>query len=381
MEYDISEGFEPSQGRETELAAVIDACLSTSRMDEMIRKFSGSLGFRQYKPASTIHEREVAEAAVTKFLVTGSEFYAADHIESTFDKTEELADLANQIRGADFYDALVKATSAVVKEKYPHVTPHHLEDLVAERVLRQTIALVLASDCSKPSDMLKGVKFVFCYLPGVDMAETLEETMTSHWSDESSCLTIRPDHVFARFLKLAGASKDQWLDAVEEVYGVDLREDPPHGGQPWMWERAEAWKKFNPPHEAGQTPITDIRVLVEAVDNVPSGFTPSIAFSTDAHDFITRDWSKPLTVTGGVIGLSDLVNGSGDPVRFEGAVTVSGEREDFVLSANLPNPLEQAYGIHPTAFTSEIKDGNEVRFLVGEESRWGAFVERDRSVA
>jgi hypothetical protein len=87
-----------------------------------------------------------------------------------------------------------------------------------------------------------------------------------------------------------------------------------------------------------------------------------------------------LTVKGGVIGLSDLINGSGDPIRFDGEVTIAGEREDFVLSANLPNPLEQAYGIHPTAFQSQFKDGKTLR-LTSDESRWSVFSVRDRSVA
>jgi hypothetical protein len=379
MEYDLSHGFEPVPDDASELASVIDACLSTGRMNDMIRRFSDSLGFRQYKPASALHEMAIAEAAVTKFLVTGSEFFAAAHIEDTLDKAEELADLTAQIRSADFYDALVKATSAVVREKFPHVQPTRLENLTSERVLDTTIDTVHAEDTSKPSDALRGVKFVFCYVPGVDAAESLEETMTSHWSDESSSLTIRPDAVFARFLKLAGISREQWLEAVEDVCGVDLREDPPHGAPAWMWERAEAWRKFNPPHD-GQKPVTDVRTLVEAVDNVPSGFTPSIAFSADAQALMNRDWNRPLTVTGGVIGLSDLINGSGDPIRFDGSVTVAGDREDIVLSANLPNPLEKAYGIHASAFQSQLKDRDEVR-LTSDESRWSVFSERDRSVA
>ncbi|MNU48744.1 hypothetical protein D3C71_376690 [compost metagenome] len=380
MEYDLSEGFEPVADDASKLASVIDACLSTGRMDDMIRRFSDSLGFRQYKPATAIHELAIAEAAVTKFLVTGSEFFAADHIEDTLDKAEEIADLASQIRNADFFDALVKATSAVVRERFPHVSPLRLENLTSERVLDRTIDMVHAADESKPLDMLRGVKFVFCFVPGIDAADSLEETMTSHWSDESSSLTIRPDMVFARFLKLAGVSRDQWLDAVEEVCGVDLREDPAHGAPAWMWERTEAWRRFNPPHEAGQKPITDVRALVEAVDNVPSGFTPSISFSADAQALMSRDWNRPLTVKGGVIGLSDLIHGSGDPLRFDGAVTIAAEREDFVLSANLPNPVEQAYGIHASAFQSQLKDGKGVR-LTSDESRWSVFSERDRSVA
>lgn len=380
MEYDLSEGFEPERERPTELAAVIDACLSTDKMSSMIHRFSKSLAFRQYRPATTALEIEIAEAAVTKFLLTGSEFFAADHVETMIDKVDALVDLIEEIKSAEFFDALVKATAAIVREKYAHVDPTLLEQLASERVLDRTISAVQSADPSTPLDILKGTKFVFCYVPGVDAAVSLEETMTSHWSDESSSLTIRPDMVFARFLRMTGVSRDQWLDAVEEVCGVDLREDPPAGAPAWMWERTDAWRKFNPVQEAGRTPATDVRTLVEAVDNVPSGFTPSIAFSADALALMSRDWNRPLAVKGGVVGLSDLIQGSGDPIRFDGTCLVSGDREDFVLSVNMPNPLEQAYGLHSSAFRSELKDGQSVR-LTSDESRWSVFADQDRSVA
>jgi hypothetical protein len=380
MEYDLSEGFEREQESPTELAAVIEACLSTDKMSNMILRFADSLAFRQYRAAVTPLEIEVAEAAVTKFLLTGSEFFAADHIESMIDKVEPLAELNEEIRGAEFFAALVKATTAIVREKYPHVAPSLLEQLTAERVAARTISTVQTLDPSTPLDILKGIKFVFCYVPGLDAAVSLEETMTSHWSDESTSLTIRPDAVFARFLRLAGVSRDQWLDTVEEVGGVDLREYPPAGAPAWMWERADAWRKFNPAQEASRKPAADVRTLVEAVDNVPSGFTPSIAFSADALALMNRDWNRPLDVKGGVIGLSDLIQGSGDPIRFDGTCLVPGEREDFVLSVNMPNPLEQAYGLHASAFRSELKDGQSVR-LTSDESRWSVFDDQDRSVA
>lgn len=378
MEYDLASGFEREPMTASSQAAVIDACLSTDRMSDMISRFSNSIGFRRYHKAAASHEVEIAEAAVTKFLVSGSEFFAADHIESTLDKVEELAELVDSIRSADFFDALVRATVATVRDKFPHASPEQLDHMTSERVLDQAIKFAHEADTSRAMDVLKGVDFVFCYVPGLDAAETLEETMTRHWSDESGSLTIKPDTVFARFLRLAGVTRDQWLEAVFEACGVDLREDPPAGAPAWMWERAEAWRKFNPPVEAGRKPVTEVVQLVEAVDNVPGGFTPSIAFATDAYSFVTRDWTRPMVVKGGVIGLSDLIQGSGDPIRFEGTAVISGEREDFVLSANMPNPPEKTYGLHQSAFKSKISDGKGMR-VASDETRWSVFA--DRSVA
>lgn len=375
MGHDLSSGFDRVEESASNLAAVIEACLSTERMSEMLERFSQSLAFRRYAKASSLHEAEIVELAVTKFLLTGSQYLVADHIEESLNKVEELEELVNDIRTSDFFDALVKATCAIVRDRFPHTSPDHLEIIAAERLLDRAVQTAHEIDPSRPIDALKGSTFVFCYVPGLDAAETLEETMTTYWSDESSSLTIRPDIVFARFLKLAGVSRDQWLAAVEETCGVDLLEDPPAGAPGWMWERADAWRKFNPPSEAGRKPITAVNNLVEAVDNIPGGFTPSIAFAADAYSIVTRDWSKPLSVKGGVVGLSDLINGSGDPIRFEGTAVVSGEREDFVLSSNMPNPLEKAYGLHPSAFASNLVDGKGLR-KKGDETRWNVFTER-----
>lgn len=375
MEHDLASGFDRTEESAEDIAAIVDACLATGRMREMIERFSASLSFRRYSKAVAVHETEIVEAAVTKFLLTGSEFLVADHIEESLNKVEELEDLVTDIRTADFFEALVKATAATVRDRFPHTSPEHLEVIVEDRVLDRAVQIVHEIDPSRPIDAVKGSSFVFCYVPGLDAAETLEETMTSYWSDESSSLTIRPDMVFARFLKLTGVSRDQWLDAVEDICGVDLRDDPPAGAPAWMWERAEAWRKFNPPNDAGRKPITEVGSLVDAVDNIPGGFTPSIAFKADAYGFITRDWNKPLSIKGGVVGLSDLINGSGDPIRFEGTAVVSGEREDCVLSSNMPNPPEKAYGLHPSAFSSRLIDGKGIRGK-GDEARWNVFTER-----
>lgn len=375
MEHDLEFGFKRVEESASNLAAIIDACLVTGRMSDMIERFVKTLAFRRYSKAVSVYETEVVEGAVTKFLLTGSEYFVSEHVEESLDKVEELEDLVNDVRTSDFFDALVKATAATVREGFPAATSEQVEVISSDRVLERAVQVAHDLDPSTPLDAVKGTSLVFCYVPGLDAASTLEETMTSYWSDESSSLTIRPDMVFARFLKLAGVSKEQWLTTVEEVCGVDLREDPPQGSAAWMWERAEAWRRFNPPDEAGRKPITRISDIVEAVDNVPGGFTPSIAFMADAHAIVTRDWNKPLSVKGGVIGLSDLINGSGDPIRFEGTAILSGEREDFVLSANMPNPLEKAYGLHPSAFSSQILDLHRSR-KAGEEARWNVFSER-----
>lgn len=372
MPNDLSVGFDRERRAPDEIGEVIEACLSEPKITAMMRRFAKSMKFVQYRPAKAAHEIEAAEGAMTKFLITGSEKFAGDHVDAMLPQVEEFADLVHQIRGSQFYEALVHATAAQVGDKFPGELRERVFYVTSERLLDKCIGAVYAADNSRPTDILKQCQFTFCYIPGLDDATTLEETMTSHWTDESGCLTIKPDKVFASFLQMAGITKADWLAGVEDNYAVRLDEEVKDGTD-WVMERSRAWSAFED-LPTTTPPVTDVASIVEAVDNTPMGFTPCIAFTADALKMLKRDWDQSLSVKGGVLGLTDFVNGSGDPIRFNGTAVVSGKREDCVLSVNMPNSLVEGFGIPAAAFKSVVKDA------IAAEPRTGAEVSKSFSL-
>ena len=359
-------------------AALISACLETEKVTSMLDKFAASLEFRRYRKASTRHDLDVAEGAVTKFLMTGSDLFVTAHIESEMDLAEGLSELASVIEGSEFYRALAAATAETVHEAFPDHPAGQIKSLAGDEISRRAIEMARRLDPSRPTDVLREAEFVFCYAPGLDDAETLEETMTSHWGEESSVATIKPDHVFARFLQLAGVTKDQWIEAVRTEYGIDLLQPADQQSPAWIAERAAAWAVFAAPLFPDQRPVASLSEIMEAVDNIPGGFTPSVAFLASADQMISRDWTRPLAVRGGVLGLSDLIRGTGDPVRFEGVSVVTGAREDIVLSTNMPNPLEKIYGMHASAFRSRVRTVKSAFRVAAEQEQ--DEVRKERSV-
>lgn len=355
MQNDLSVGFDRQRHVPEDINGVVEACLSEAKMTAMVRKFAKSLKFAQYRPAKAEHEVEAAEGAMTKFLLTGSQVFAGEHVDKMLPKVEEFADLVHDIRGSDFFVALVRATSAAVTERHPDENRERILYVTEERLLDKCIQAVYAADLSKSADVLKQCQFTFCYIPGLDEASTLEETMTTHWTDESNCLTIKPDKVFASFLQMAGFSRDEWLAAVEEHWGIRLDASEDHDAPEWKWLHEISWRNFEDLPRLNP-PITDILSVLEAVDNSPYGFTPCIAFATDAHKLMKRDWDMPMTIKGGVLGLTDFVNGTGDPIRFEGTALVKGHIGDCVLSSNLPNSMTDDHGIPVSAFKATVKD-------------------------
>lgn len=343
-----------------QLATTLEACFAVPRIEKMIEAFAKSLGFTRFRPARHPDELQSAMESMSDFLQGGDVEACEQAIRSSLVQGEEMADLVHEIRQADFFDALLRASAAVVSEKFPDIDQSTVADITASRLLDLSIDAVFRTDASVPFDVFNKVGMTFCAIPGLDEASTVRELATSHWGHDSGCLTIKPDKVFARFLQLAGIPSQSWIATVQELTGERVDADPPPGAPHWHAERAAMWKDFVDLPPVCDGPVADIYRIVEAVDVAASGFTPCVAFRADAGRMIRRDWSRSMTVSGGILGLHDFINGSGDPIRFERKITLSLERGCFEVAETVKNPITEAYGFGEAAFKSRVVDSDPI---------------------
>lgn len=349
-----------NEGLNEHLATTLEACLDVPRIGTMIETFAKSIRFTRFRPARHVDEIQSAMVAVSDFLEGGDIESCEQSIRSSHAQGEEMAELIHDIRNAEFFDALVRATVAVVAERYPSADEAGVSDMTGSRVLDLSIDAVYRADPSSPLDVLKNVSMTFCAIPGLNQAETENDLATSHWAQDSGCLSIKPDGVFARFLQLAGVSSQTWIATVQEMTGEKVDAEPEPGAPTWHADRAAMWRDFVDLPPICDGPIADVYRIVEAVETAGRGFTPCIAFRADADRMIKRDWSRPLTVSGGILGLHDFINGTGDPIRFERKVTLFLERGCFEVAETMKNPITEAHGFGSEWFRSRVADADPV---------------------
>lgn len=264
-------------------------------------------------------------------------------------RDEEASD---DFRRSQPFSAILDAVTDSVAATAVAATRGAIGAVAKEAILSSFLDEVARLDATKPSDLIRGTQVVVCHVPGFegDMAAT----MTGHWTSESSSLTIKPDKAFARFLSLVNVGASDWIDAVRTLHGVSL--DEPWGLCGWESERADAWRSFAFVADPSKPSFKNVLRLVDAVDACPYGFTPLVAFAADAGMLCSRDWDLPLSIEGGVIGLHDFMNGSGDPLRFEHAVTIPAGLSGMTLGEAVQHDFAEVHGFVRKSFRSKVSD-------------------------
>ena len=330
------------------------AAIRSPEAEAAIDRIVAKAGFRRYRAGGPGWSREATLAAVSAFFSSGSSARAEAVLDAGIDHATEIAELLDDIRHSGAFDTLVEAVSEAVHRRFPRQNPSEIRSRTAALLASEIADAVHAADRSEPLDAARGTDVIVCYVPGLSQAARLEDTMTSCWTGESSSLTVKPDKAMMRFLALANVSVSQWLDAVEAVHGE--RPDVSEGGPNWTKERAEAWSAAEAAHDPSLPPLVKPKRLVEAVDSCWLGFTPMVAFSADAGLLCSRDWSRSIGVKGGVLGLHDFVNGSGDPLRFEQKAVFSASPSDMMVGEARDCDFEQVHGFVRQSFRGRLTD-------------------------
>lgn len=333
----------------------VRAAIRSPEVRAVITRLVKKVGFRQYRPADTEWGFKAAVAALGAFFETGSSARPERLLASAFDPAAEYADLMDDIRRSQPFAALLDGISEAVAKRFPKVPAAVIAARTAEQLCEEIIDAVDAADGSSPLDAIRGSEVVVCYVPGLGKSQGLAATMTSFWTEDSSSLTVVPDAAFMHMLSLANVSVGEWLTAVEKTHGERI-DEAAAGASGWQVERAAAWARAEAATDPGRPPAVKPARLVLAVDACYLGFTPMVAFNADAGALCARDWNTALAIRGGVLGLHDFVNGSGDPLRFESRIVVQAAPENMMVGEGRACDFTEVHGFLRRSFRSEVTD-------------------------
>lgn len=331
--------------REVDVSAMIDEAVASPGILAALDAVARDCGFRSFSRNATHAVHELAVAALNSFFATGNQASAEMAILNCHNPDVARAVEAETLRANGSLDHLVDAVRSRVLARLP--TADRVETArLAARAL--TIALegrIAAADDSRPLDLIENEEVVVCFVPGEGVS--LIDGMTRYRGFGSDCVSIEPDERLARFLRLVNVSSDEYVAMVRRHRGVDLGDYP-------------EWRSFHVPGDPDREQLLTDEELLDGIDGAFYGFNPLIAFRANARMLIERDWSIPLSVTGGIVGLHDFANGSGAPQRFRKTVQVCAGPTSFIVGEGRPCDFEEAYGWGSKEFECRVEDSHEV---------------------
>ena len=333
--------------------ALADATVRTLRQPavaEEVAYFVRSFAFRRFHPDNTLDKRVVLHEAVRSYLAGCGTEAVEEMIADAYDQDSARLELGVLVNDCDFLGAAsVKAYDSILSEA-PELCVNGAREVIGRTTLEYLVDEVVAADRSAPLDIAAGKQVTVCFIPGSSEVDDYQDIATTSWLGRSDSLSIFPDKTFLDFLSVVGLTKADWLAGVERnttLSGATRMGD-------LLADRLAAWNGIEDWDASG---FLDVEVddIVAAVDACPYGFTPMIAFQMDAEDIFAMDFSESLEVTGGIVGLHDFTNGSGDPVRFEGTLKLSPRAGDMHLADDQPLGLIATHGFLSTAFQSKVR--------------------------
>jgi len=332
--------------RDVDVSAVIDEAVTSPGTIAALDAVARDCGFRSFGRNATPAAHEMAVAALNAFFTTGNPASAEMAILGCHNPDVAIAVEAETLRANGGLDHLVDAVRNRVLARLPTADRIETGRLVARAL---TIALegrIAAADDSRPLDLIEHEEVVVCFVPGE--SESLIDGMTRYRGFGSDCVSIDPDERLARFLRLVNVSSDEYVDMVKRHRGVDLGDYP-------------EWRSFQVPGDPDREQLLTDEEILDGIDGAFYGFNPLIAFRANARMLIERDWSVPLSVTGGIVGLHDFANGSGAPQRFRKTVQVCAGPRSFIVGEGRPCDFEEAYGWGPKDFESRVEDSHDAQ--------------------
>jgi hypothetical protein len=325
-----------------------------------LSEIAAEAGFRAYRTPPGMDRARAARRALSAFFRTGdpsaAEAEAARCLpHCVHDAGAEAAAIAGSGRLANLELLLVDAAGGLRID----------EDTVVAELTAALAACLREQDPSSPLDLVSGERVVVCCVPGHGAAGTVSATLSSHVGEQSSVATLVPDECVARLLHAANVSTAEFLEAARERTGTDPS-DPPHpdaypegsSDPAFLSDRARAasWADLAVEHDPSRPSLLSAGEIVDGVEGAPYGFNAMVSFSADAAALVSRDWDSTMEVTGGLLGLHDLVNGSGDPRRFESPAFLDSAPSDFVVGEGWECGLPEVHGLTEAAFSSTFRD-------------------------
>lgn len=326
------------------LRQTIIKLLDTEVVQQYLNRLADRSKFKAFEAKGQDFGFDLIEDAVDLFMDTCDPKQCENFIREHYDASENLHDFVRDVITSAGFSDLISSVHQRVARRFPEAV-RSLDNLVTDIVLDRLIDLVEKRDKSRPLDLLKSAKMTVAYLPGLDREQRIFAT-TKAMTKDQEVATIIPERTLKTLLQLANVDKETWVGAVEEVLGTRLYDEDNLTAEAW---KAARWTTIG-------KPIVNMERLVEAIDICRYGFSPMIAFEINAYKFVTRDWSKGFSVTGGIVGLHDFKYGSGEPLRFEGTAHIFATPRDFMLPEREVFGLSQCHGFTEDSFRTRMKE-------------------------
>jgi len=327
---------------ENELAErTIKQILSSPSIRSRIDECCDFADFRAFRPDYVT--KPIAIDALSEFFLTGS----ASSVTSTIARASDPAMLMAL--------ATERLASSGLAEKVAHhllrETNHRVRSSYSETLRTKAMKMVETAiekrmserDSSTPLDAF-GDDILVCYIPGFHAGMSFVSTMTTYHGAECTPGNIIPSPALKRFLELINVSSDDFVGIVANETGVNLTTS------------TEGWSSFQVSCDQTRGALLTDEAIIDGIYGSPFGFTPLVAFRASPRFLIERDWTEPMTVKGGMIGFHNFVNGSGNPQRFEGSMTIAASPAEFIVGEGRRFGFDEAYGFGKAAFHSILTD-------------------------
>ncbi|MDW9478718.1 hypothetical protein GOB57_08375 [Sinorhizobium meliloti] len=314
-----------------------------------VASFVQSLSYRRFAPDQTLEKRVLLHEAVRQYLSSGSRDIASRIVSEGLCGDSMATELVSLVSEADALDVITEKVKSIIEASAPELRVEALEEVIGRTTLFHLVDEIRRADSSQPLDIAIGKEVTVCYIPGSSRVQNYWDLATRSWMERSDSISIFPDRTFVDFLGAVGVSKADWLSAVERnttmASAARMRDH--------LAERSAVWAALPEWETAGSLDIEDDD-LVAAVDACPYGFTPMIAFTMQAEEIFSMDFTETMEVTGGIVGLHDFTTGSGDPLRFEGTLRFAPGLGDMHLADDQPLGLIATHGFLSSAFMSTV---------------------------
>lgn len=335
---------------EQTLAGLVIAAFEDQDVAALADRFTAALGFREFASDRSLAVRVALNDAVRSYLASGDALLAENAAADGTDRVERLAELTYAVNESESLDEIAALVHARVTAGRPDLASDRSQAVVGRTVLDLLVDRARAADRSVPLDIAENHQVTVCYIPGSGGRRHYSDVATTSWAKRSDSMSIYPDRTFLDFLRVVGIGKQEWLSAAEG------RLSPKASAKALaaLPDRAAVWEAV-PEWECRGALDVETDDVVSAVDACPYGFTPMIAFQMDARDVFELDFESGLEVTGGIVGLHDFTNGTGDPLRFEGTLRLSPRIGDLHLADDEPLGLVAIHGFLSDSFRSAVR--------------------------
>lgn len=276
------------------------------------------------------HDGNLSEAIDSALQSMCSNFDGGNFYGCVFDeKYEPLVDL--------IIECLV---STVPDEITPSIHDGGLHD-----ELRWAIEAKLEEqDASEPKDIIPNHTLVeLNFTKGFTWGESyLEDRHTDHDYNVSQVDTMIVDDKVQPLFDMANINPQEFAEYLE-LNGYDK-------------EVVERYKACQNNSNKGNAQLFSFEYLVCVLDNATYGGIPTFTAYVSAHDFIFRDVTKGFTLSNGVLGIEDYINGSGHNEGIQGGeLKIETTDIGFLHFPDKRNSRDNVYGFAISALKSEIQ--------------------------